>query len=394
MFQLAIDARIPIISVTTGDLVNLEATLEHYVDASLARAGDLNSLLLGIKKCEFTYMVAPTESNWVDIYHKIAQIPNREPVVIVVNQEDSDSSFFDAGPLPTPKALLRQLLSKCADKAGISDLLRVLAGVSLKEASELVALATAEYGELTPRAVSAARRAMPINLHGLSIVDTDYAHYMPDSGLDGWLGTNGKVFLMNGSVHPNIVPRGLLLKGDSGTGKTMAAKYIGNRLGLSVYRLDIAASLNKYIGQSEGNVRAALDHVETLAPCLLFMDEVEKIFRKDDDSGTSNRILSTILWWLQEHKHRILTVMTCNDDAHMPIELTRKGRLDETFTLHGFDNDSDKLHFIEQELIALEAEDDCIEFAKEQFQGLGTETSQAALAQWAHQIMRDWLLME
>ncbi len=391
MFQLAIDARIPIISVSTGDLVNLEATLEHYVGEPLARATDWDTLLTGIKKGDFTYILSPADYDWAPVYHAIAEMPSREPVVIVVNPADRDPSFFDVGLLPTPKALLRSLLSKCVDKACISDLLRVLSGVTLKEASELIALATAQHGELTPQTVAAARRNLPLNLRGLSIVDTEYAHYSPILNLDSWVHRQGKLFMMNGEVPQAIVPRGVLFRGATGTGKTMAAKFIGKSLGLPVYRLDIAAALNKYIGESEGNVQAALNHVETLAPCVLFIDEVEKVFRKEDDSGTSGRILSSLLWWLQEHKSRVLTIMTCNDDTKIPKELTRKGRITSEFTLHGIEKEHDQLKFIMKELKSLNAPKKCMEFAHDHFL-ISLDTSQAALADEAREYLRNHLL--
>jgi hypothetical protein len=392
MFQLAIQARIPIIRVTTGDVVNLHAVLEHLVDAEVHPLGQNRSQAKQrLKSHEFLFCIGGIEDmSWEEIYVDIANLAD-DRVVVAVNPDHESSIFFDCGTLPTPRGLLADMLSKCALEGHISDLLRVLAGSTLKEASELVRLAMAEQGELTPQAVAHARRNLPLNLPGLSIVDTDYLHYLPTKEVHWWMQKEGRLFMMNGEVPQAIVPRGILFRGKTGTGKTMAAKYIGHELGLPVYRLDVAAALNKYIGESEGNVQAALNHIETLAPCIFFIDEVEKIFRKEDDSGTSGRILSSLLWWLQEHKSRVLTIMTCNDDSKMPPELTRTGRIDSEFTLYGIKDEEEQLKFILRELKALDAPKECLKFAKGHFFG-STDSSQAALAECARAYLRSHLL--
>ena len=159
------------------------------------------------------------------------------------------------------------------------------------------------------------------------MLSTDFLFYQPTLTIQGWLETSGR-FLTEFDV-PLLTPRGLLFTGPPGTGKTMAAKYLARELGLPLYHLDIASLMEKYVGESESNLRIALNQAEQSAPCVMLIDEVEKLFHGgSDDSGVTSRMLSSILWWLQEHKAKVLTVMTTNKEEDIPPELYRAGRID------------------------------------------------------------------
>ncbi len=159
------------------------------------------------------------------------------------------------------------------------------------------------------------------------MLSTGFFYYDPAPAIQEWLKTSGS-FLTKYDV-PLLTPRGLLFTGPPGTGKTMAAKYLARELGLPLYLLDIAGLMEKYVGESESNLRIALNQAEQSAPCVMLIDEVEKLFHGgSDDSGVTSRMLSSILWWLQEHKAKVLTVMTTNKEADIPPELYRAGRID------------------------------------------------------------------
>jgi hypothetical protein len=127
-------------------------------------------------------------------------------------------------------------------------------------------------------------------------------------------------------------PKGVLLAGPPGTGKTLLAKNIAHILNLPLLQLDIASLLGSLVGESEGNVRRALKTAEAIAPCILFMDEVEKALSgSGDTSGVSQRILGNILTFMSECTSGVFIVATCNDPSALPTELKRKGRFDEAF---------------------------------------------------------------
>ncbi len=138
-------------------------------------------------------------------------------------------------------------------------------------------------------------------------------------------------FLDNAQLPP---PKGLLLLGVQGCGKSLAAKVIAGELGIPLYRLDLNRLYSKYIGETEENLRKALKTVERLAPVCLWVDEIEKIFTASSgeiDGGVSKRVLGAMLTWMQERKDRSFIAATSNDIDSLPPELLRKGRFDEIF---------------------------------------------------------------
>ncbi|GAA4951738.1 AAA family ATPase [Actinoplanes utahensis] len=127
-------------------------------------------------------------------------------------------------------------------------------------------------------------------------------------------------------------PRGVLLVGVPGCGKSLSAKAISTVWELPLYRLDLAAIMGMYVGQSEARLREALDTADRLAPCILWIDEIEKgLAGQDDSTGVSRRLIGQFLFWLQESQHRVFVVATSNDVRSLPPELLRKGRFDELF---------------------------------------------------------------
>jgi len=130
------------------------------------------------------------------------------------------------------------------------------------------------------------------------------------------------------------IPKGLLLMGVQGCGKSLAVKVIARELNLPLYRLDLGRLYSKYIGETEQNLRKALMVVEKLCPVCLWIDEIEKGFAAsggDIDGGVSQRILGTFLTWMQERKASCFIAATANDIYRLPPEFLRKGRFDEIF---------------------------------------------------------------
>ncbi|HEX6308379.1 MAG TPA: AAA family ATPase [Longimicrobiales bacterium] len=128
-------------------------------------------------------------------------------------------------------------------------------------------------------------------------------------------------------------PRGVLLIGVPGCGKSLCARAIASEWGLPLLRMDTGSLYNKYIGETESNFRRAMHTAERLAPCVLFIDELEKAFASggSEDGGVSMRVLGTFLSWMQDRKQDVFVVATANDVSRLPPEFLRKGRFDETF---------------------------------------------------------------
>ncbi len=129
-------------------------------------------------------------------------------------------------------------------------------------------------------------------------------------------------------------PRGIALIGIPGTGKSLTAKAIAALWQLPLLRLDIGALFGSLVGQSEENTRRALRLAETISPCLLWIDEIEKgLSTGGGDGGTSLRVFGTILSWMQEKSKPVFVIATANDITRLPPELMRRGRFDEIFFL-------------------------------------------------------------
>lgn len=148
--------------------------------------------------------------------------------------------------------------------------------------------------------------------------------------LKTWLAQREQAFLK--PVSDIDVPKGILLLGVQGGGKSVAAKAVAGLWKLPLLRLDFGALYNKYYGESEKNLREALKLAEHMSPCVLWLDEIEKgIAGQSHDDGTSLRVLGTLLTWMAEKKQPVFIVATSNNIANLPPELIRKGRLDEIF---------------------------------------------------------------
>ena len=147
--------------------------------------------------------------------------------------------------------------------------------------------------------------------------------------LKSWLHVRRPVFLEGG--HGDR-PKGVLLVGVQGCGKSLAAKTVAGAWGVPLLGLDFGRLYNKYHGETERNLRAALSTATAMAPCVLWIDEIEKgLSVSDADSGTSQRILATLLTWMNEDKPAVFLVATANAIEALPPELIRKGRMDEIF---------------------------------------------------------------
>ncbi|MDD5369013.1 MAG: AAA family ATPase [Anaerolineaceae bacterium] len=152
--------------------------------------------------------------------------------------------------------------------------------------------------------------------------------------LKHWLRLRERAFTQEARQYGLPSPKGIALIGIPGTGKSLTAKMIGGLWRLPLLRLDVGALFGSLVGESEERARRALRVAETVAPCIVWIDEIEKALAHGGlDSGTSTRVFGTLLTWMQEKTAPCFVVATANDITSLPAELLRKGRFDEIFFL-------------------------------------------------------------
>jgi SpoVK/Ycf46/Vps4 family AAA+-type ATPase len=225
--------------------------------------------------------------------------------------------------------------TKRIDERALAMLVENLSGLSVADTERLARQAVLDDGALALSdlpALMAAKYTL-LNRNGVLGYEHDTARYADVGGLEHlkeWLAQRRSAF--DGST-PNLdKPRGVLLLGVQGCGKSLAARAAAGVFGVPLLRLDFGALYNKYHGESERNLRESLKTADVMAPCVLWIDEIEKgLATGDGDSGTSRRVLGSFLTWLAEKRGAVFVVATANDISALPPELVRKGRFDEIF---------------------------------------------------------------
>ena len=156
------------------------------------------------------------------------------------------------------------------------------------------------------------------------------------NNLKDWLKKRKTAFSIQASNYGLPTPRGLLLIGIQGTGKSLTAKAIANDWQLPLLKLDVGKLFGGIVGESESRLRQMINVAETISPCILWIDEIDKAFTNTEsrgDSGTSNRVLATFISWLSEKTKPVFVIATANNIDLLPLEIIRKGRFDEIFFL-------------------------------------------------------------
>jgi hypothetical protein len=216
---------------------------------------------------------------------------------------------------------------------------RALSGMTLNQARQAVAYAALDDGRLTdgdlPEIV--AMKARTISEGGLLeyFPAEDNTHELGGfDGLKAWLDDARMGFSEQAEAMNLAPPKGILIVGMQGCGKSLAARVIARQWSLPLLKLDAGRIYDSLIGESEKNFRKATSLAEAMSPDVLWIDEIEKGFaptRGDADAGLSQRIFGEFLTWLQEKKREVFVVATANDLTKLPPELQRKGRFDEVF---------------------------------------------------------------
>jgi SpoVK/Ycf46/Vps4 family AAA+-type ATPase len=220
-------------------------------------------------------------------------------------------------------------------------LIQNLMGLSLSEAEKIVTRQIIEDGALRARDIEGviAAKRQAVQQDGLLEyypAEGPLSHVAGLAGLKQWLTRRRTVIAdpQRAAAMGLEFPKGVLLLGVPGCGKSLCAKAIACEWGLPLLKLDPANLYDKYIGDSEKNFKRAMHTAERMAPVVLWIDELEKAFAgnsAESDGGVSRRVFGTFLSWLQDRRGSVFVVATSNDVSQLPPEFIRKGRFDEVF---------------------------------------------------------------
>ncbi len=277
---------------------------------------------------------------------------NRRTIVIItpfakVPDEIRDEAVIIHFPPPTMAELSQDLdlllvtsgITSNLSKTGREKLLQAALGMMLNQARRSFSKAIVTHGTLDDRDIDAiisdkkdilsqsdalefySLTENPENVGGLTV-------------LKDWLRLRERAFTREARDYGLPAPKGIALIGIPGTGKSLTAKMIADLWHLPLLRLDVGALFGSLVGESEERTRRALSLAETIAPCILWIDEIEKAFAfGSGGAGTSQRVFAHILTWMQDKTDPCFVVATANNISALPPELLRKGRFDEIFFL-------------------------------------------------------------
>lgn len=211
-------------------------------------------------------------------------------------------------------------------------------GLTAEEASNCYAKSLVTSRTIDPSIVADEKKRIIAREKVLTWSDPDPRGLDAVGGLDNlksWLTTRRVALSQRARDFGLPAPKGVMLVGVPGCGKSLTAKAVAAAWELPLLRLDMGALKSKWVGESEGNIRRALQVAETVAPCVLWLDEIEKALSGSSsgaaDGGVSSDALGTVLNWMQERVGSVFVVATANDVSQLPPELLRKGRFDDLF---------------------------------------------------------------
>jgi AAA+ superfamily predicted ATPase len=249
----------------------------------------------------------------------------------------------------TLSALVKDTLRACnevkritveIDKPSLQAIHRNLRGLTPRQARQIIVDATCEDMRFDANDVNTVLARKRKILQGTGALEYVEAPVSLDEigglrALKTWLGHRQNAVGEDAAAFGLSPPRGVLMLGVQGAGKSLSAKAVATAWRRPLLRMDVGALYDKYIGETERQLRDALKQAETMAPIVLWIDEIEKAFASttsnSSDGGLSKRMFATLLTWMQEHTAPVFLIATANDIEALPPELLRKGRFDEIF---------------------------------------------------------------
>lgn len=250
-----------------------------------------------------------------------------------------DFPLPDAAEIRTEVERLLAATGHLLEGRALDDLVRSCQGLSMERIRRVLARAIATHGELRPADVDLILEEKRQTIRQTQILDfyPTTANISDIGGLDNlkdWLLRRGGAFSERARQYGLPHPRGLLLVGIQGTGKSLTAKAIAHHWHLPLLRLDVGRLFAGLVGESESRTRQMIQLAEALAPCILWIDEIDKAFSGVDskgDAGTTSRVFGTFITWMAEKTSPVFVVATANNIQALPPEMLRKGRFDEIF---------------------------------------------------------------
>jgi AAA+ superfamily predicted ATPase len=272
---------------------------------------------------------------------------------------------FHLPDVDTIRTEVARLLSACGSRLNnrdLDNLVRSCQGLSIERIRRVLARGIAAHGQFRPEDVDLVLEEKRQTIRQTQILDFYPAkEQISDIGgldnLKDWLLRRGNAFSEQARQYGLPHPRGLLLVGIQGTGKSLTAKAIAHHWHLPLLRLDVGRLFAGLVGESESRTRQMIQLSEALAPCVLWIDEIDKAFSGVDgrgDGGTSNRVFGTFITWLAEKQSPVFVVATANNIQALPPEMLRRGRFDEIFFV-GLPSQEERKSIFEVHLTRLRA---------------------------------------
>lgn len=310
--------------------VYLQHTTYPNSDIVIGWLDELRKIVASVKQT--IVFVGPEFNIPKPLLHDITRIdfglPTNEQVNERINFVCSDVTKADGTKFEPNKDIIPQIIDACR-------------GMTSQQTVDRVALALRKHKDLNPEAVQTIIRekAGVIRASGL------LTYIEPPKGglsnVGGYEALKQHVlldlpcFTQEARDFGIEFPKGLLLVGIPGCGKTLLSLAIASELGLPLIAMDVGNLMNKYVGESESNMREAIKMLESIAPCVLQLDEIEKGFggSGDGDGGSSRRVFGTFIKWLNDRSSPVYVIATANQVQSLPPEFCRKGRFDEIYGL-------------------------------------------------------------
>ncbi|WP_044973335.1 AAA family ATPase [Ruminococcus sp. HUN007] len=336
--------------------------------AFLNSSGDIDNHLVVLKDAH-TFL-SSDDTDTVAIIKRICQrIINGQidstiiivsPVISIPKEIEKYVTVFEMDPMLQDDICdhVREYLNAYDISVGeklLNEIAIAFKGLTMYEIDTLLNLSLAENGEITQKdlkLIFEQKRQIIMKSNTLEMINVK-EKITDIGGLDNlkkWLERKAAIFRdIDSAVQFGVdMPKGVLIAGIPGCGKSLAAKATSALFEVPLLKLDMGKIMGKYLGESETNMRKAIELAETISPCVLWVDELEKAFAGTDGSGheVTMRLFATFLTWLQEKTSPVFVVATANDISKMPPELLRKGRFDDIFYVD-LPNDNERKRIFE-----------------------------------------------
>lgn len=333
-YNQAFEMQVQTLFTAPEDSLFIFQDLHNYdglLNSSIAKRAFRELIFTAPKKGSCVIVISPTFRPWDSIEKFVTVVEFTLPTKKEL--EDLAKKVFESLK-DGPKDKVAKL------KASITPaVINALSGLSSFEAENALGLSFIETGIFDATIINREKVAAVKRSELLEIVAPEPLGIGAIGGLDvlkDWIKTRKRAYSPEAEKYGLPIPKGVLITGIPGTGKSLSAKAIGTALGVPTLRLDVGSLFDKYVGGTEQKTRETLRLAEAISPCVLWVDEVEKALDTSSgggDSGVSTRLFGTLLTWMQDKKAPVFLVMTANEVWRLPAPFLRRGRFDELFAV-------------------------------------------------------------